>query len=184
MHRRGAGGPPAPAGIAVTAPTVTAPAAEVEGHKRTQTPQPYTKKTRLLHQLKSTGTQHPPTQLLKQSFPPCLQLSQGKRISTGTKTPGKIQQKTDESAAKTAPPAKGETIAAALKTTGGCEVTLNTLLGFTSGQLPWHHCSQAGRSQVKRSHDRERSRERCKRACDRSRSRRSPQRAGKKRARR
>ena len=103
MHRRGAGGPPAPAGIAVTAPTVTAPAAEVEGHKRTQTPQPAqldTKKTRPLHQLKSTGTQHPPTQLLKQSFPPCLQLPQGKRILTFSKTPGKIQQKQTEARRK------------------------------------------------------------------------------------
>ena len=43
---------------------------------------------------------------------------------------------------------QGGTITVASKTTGGCEATLNTLLCFTSGQLSWHHRSQAGRSQV------------------------------------
>ena len=123
----GAGGPPAPAGIAVAAPTVTAPAAEVDGHKRTQTQQPAQPYTKNMTAPPAAVDGHtaPPDPAAEAVIPAMPPIATGKRILTGSKTPGKTLQ-SDGSATKTAPPAKGGTAAAASETKGGREANAST----------------------------------------------------------
>ena len=146
----GAGGPPAPAGIAVAAPTVTAPAAEVDGHKSTQTQQPAQPYTKNMTAPPAAVDGHtaPPDPAAEAVIPAMPPIATGKRILTGSKTPGKtlqIRRKCGENR----PTCKRRDSRRRFRNPRRLRgKRLNTHLGFTSGQPSWLHRLQAGRSQV------------------------------------
>ena len=150
MHSSGSRRTPAPAGIAVAAPTVTAPAAEVDGHKRTQTQQPAQPYTKNMTAPPAAVDGHtaPPDPAAEAVIPAMPPIATGKRILTGSKTPGKtlqIRRKRGENRPSCKRRDSSRRFRNHRRPRGK---RLNTLLGFTSGQTSWLHRLQAGRSQV------------------------------------
>ena len=113
------------------------PAAGAAVHKKYDRP---TSSSRQAH-----STPDPAAEAVMSAMPP---IARGKRILTGSKTPGKtlqIRRKRGENC----PTCKRRDSRRRFRNPRRLRgKRLNTLLGFTSGQPSWLHRSQAGRSQV------------------------------------
>ena len=126
------------------------PAAEVDGHKRTQTQQPAQPYTKNMTAPPAAVDGHtaPPDPAAEAVIPAMPPIATGKRILTGSKTPGKtlqIRRKRGENRPSCKRRDSSRRFRNHRRPRGK---RLNTLLGFTSGQPSWLHRSQAGRSQV------------------------------------
>ena len=113
------------------------------------------------------GHTTPPDPAAEAVIPAMPPIATGKRILTGSKTPGKILQ-IRRKHGENRPTCKRRDSRRRFRNHRRLRgKRLNTLLGSTSGQPSWLHRSQAGRSQVIARLNRERSCERFGRACDR-----------------
>ena len=147
MHSSGSRRPPAPAGIAVAAPTVTAPAAEVYGPKRNQTQQTgaVVHKNMTAPPAAVDGHTAPPDPAAEAVIPAMPPIATGKRILTGSKNTWQDPAKQTEARRKPPflqkegqpPPLQNHR-----RLRGNRP---NTLLGFSSGQPSWLLRPQAGR---------------------------------------